>query len=122
MRAGNRLTEASFVLGILKVLGRGPARLERLISNIFTRKASAVISNVPGPRAPVYFGDKEIREVMFWAPHPGKLGMSLSILTYAGTVRMGARADVATVDNPRRFVELFEAEFSALLEVPSATR
>ena len=122
MRAGNRLTEASFVLGILKVLGRGPARLERLMSNVFTRKTSVVISNVPGPRAPVYFGDKEIREVMFWAPHPGKLGLSLSILTYAGTVRMGARADVGTVDNPHRIVELFEAELSALLDLPFATR
>ena len=116
MRAGNRVTEASVVLGIVKALGRGPARLERLVSNFFTRKASVVISNVPGPRAPVYFGGKEIREVMFWAPHPGKLGMSLSILTYAGTVRMGARADVGTIDNPRRIVELFEAELSVILE------
>ena len=115
MRAGNRLTEASVVLGILKALGRGPASLERLVSNIFSRKASVVISNVPGPRAPVYFGDKEIREVMFWAPHPGKLGLSLSILTYAGTIRMGARADVGTIDNPRRIVELFEAELPVIL-------
>ena len=116
MRAGNRVTEASVVLGIVKALGRGPARLERLVSNFFTRKASVVISNVPGPQAPVYFGGKEIREVMFWAPHPGKLGMSLSILTYAGTVRMGARADVGTIDNPRRIVDLFEAELSVILE------
>lgn len=115
MRAGNRLAEASVTLGMLQALGRGPARLERLVSHLVARKASVVISNVPGPRTPVRFGGEEIRDVMFWAPHPGKVGMALSMLTYAGTVRMGARTDEGIVDDPRRIVELFEAELSVML-------
>jgi diacylglycerol O-acyltransferase len=116
IRAGDRLTEASATLEMLKALGRGPAYLDRFMSRFLTRKASVVVSNVPGPRGPVYFGGKRVREVMFWEPHPGRVSLAVSILTYDGTVRMGARADEGITDDPRRLVALFEEELSALLE------
>ena len=114
MRAGNRLAEAAVVFGLLNVLGRGPAIWERFLTSVFLRKASVVVSNVPGPRAPVCFGGKQVREVMFWEPHPGTLGMAISILTYAGTIRMGARVDEGVTDDPQRLVALFEGELSAI--------
>jgi diacylglycerol O-acyltransferase len=116
IRAGDRLAEASATREILKVLGRGPAYVERFASRRMTRKVSLVVSNVPGPRGLVYFGEKRIREVMFWEPHPGRVGLALSILTYDGTVRMGARVDEAITDDPNRIVTWFEEELSVLLE------
>lgn len=116
IRAGDRLAEASATAEILKALGRGPAYLERLAAQFMTRKVSVVVSNVPGPRGPVYFGEKRIREVMFWEPHPGRIGLALSILSYDGKVRMGARADGGITDDPRRLVTWFEEELSVLLE------
>jgi diacylglycerol O-acyltransferase len=115
IRAGDRLGEASITLEILKALGRGPATLERFMSRLMTRKASVVLSNVPGPRGPVYFGGQRIRDVMFWEPHPGRLGLAMSILTYDGTVRMGARADGGITDDPHRLVESFEEELPVLV-------
>lgn len=116
VRAGDRLTEASLTLELLKALGRGPAYLDRFVSRFITRKASLVVSNVPGPRGPVYFGGERIRDVMFWEPHPGRVGLAASILTYDGTVRMGARADEGITEDPHRLVALFEEELSGLLE------
>ena len=116
MRAGNRLAEAAVVFGLLNVLGRGPAIWERFLTSFFLRKASVVVSNVPGPRAPVCFGGKQVREVMFWEPHPGPLGTAISILTYAGTIRMGTRVDEGVTDDPKRLVALFEEELSAVLD------
>jgi len=122
MRAGNPLAEASVVFGMLKALGRGPATLAHVVSKVVTRKASVVVSNVPGPRAPVCFGEKQIREVMFWEPHPGPIGLAISILTYAGTIRMGARVDEGVIDDPQRLVALFEAELSVFLGDSSGGR
>ena len=97
-------------------MGRGPASLDRFVSRFVTRKASVVVSNVPGPRGPVLFGGERIREVMFWEPHPGRVGLATSILTYDGTVRMGARADEGLTEDPHRLVTWFEEELSVLLE------
>jgi len=53
---------------------------------------------------------------MFWEPHPGRVGLAMSILTYDGTIRMGARADEGITDDPHRLVALFEEVLSVLLE------
>ena len=54
--------------------------------------------------------------LMFWVPHPARLGVGLSILSYAGKVIVGVRFDEAVTKNPGRFVELFEQEVSGMLE------
>ena len=114
-----RTPEALVAFRILTVLGRAPADWEHLVNDVFGRKASLVVTNVPGPRAPVCFGGKPVREVMFWEPHPAKLGLGVSILSYAGTVIVGVRADECVTDDPRRLVQLFEAEVSTMLQEAS---
>lgn len=52
---------------------------------------------------------------MFWVPRPAKLGLGLSILSYAGKVILGVRVDEAVTKNPGRRVELFEEEASSML-------
>jgi diacylglycerol O-acyltransferase len=53
---------------------------------------------------------------MFWAPHPGRLGLGLSILSYAGKVIVGVRMDEAVSKHPARLVELLEEEASVMLQ------
>ena len=119
MDAIKRTPEALVAFRILSALGRTPANWEHMVNDVFGRKASLVVTNVPRPRAPVYFGGKRIREVMFWEPHPAKLGLGISILSYAGTVIVGVRADECVTDDPRRLVELFEGEVSNMLQEAS---
>ena len=49
-------------------------------------------------------------------PHPAKLGLGLSILSYAGKVIIGVRIDEAVSKSPGRLVELFEEEASGMLK------
>jgi len=59
---------------------------------------------------------KRLRDVMFWVPHPTRLGVGLSISSYAGKVIVGVRVDEAVSKSPSRLVELFEEEASSMLE------
>jgi WS/DGAT/MGAT family acyltransferase len=108
--------EAFVAFGILNALGHTTASIEHIINDVFGRKASLVVTNVPGPREPLYIDGKRLRDVMFWVPHPARLGLGLSILSYAGKVIIGVRVDEAVSKNPGRLVELFEEEASAMLE------
>jgi hypothetical protein len=40
--------------------------------DVFTDKTSAVLSNTPGPREPVYFAGSKIAGVVPWVPAAGR--------------------------------------------------
>jgi WS/DGAT/MGAT family acyltransferase len=105
---------AFVALGILNVVGKTPAVIEHIVTNIFARKTSLVCTNVPGPSDTLYLAGKELTDVVFWVPHPAKLGLGVSILSYAGDIRVSVRTDVAVIDDPTEFVRMFEDELSAL--------
>lgn len=52
---------------------------------------------------------------------PARLGLGLGILSYAGKVILGVRADEAMTKNPRRLVKLFEEEASSMLETANTS-
>ena len=82
---------------------------------MFGRKANLLVTNVPDPRKPLYIDGKRARHVMFRVPHPARLGLGLSILSYAGKVIVGVRMVEAVSKHPARLVELFEEEASVML-------
>jgi diacylglycerol O-acyltransferase / wax synthase len=59
-----------------------------------------VVTNVPGPRTALSLAGNRVDDLMFWVPHPATLGVGVSILSYAGIVKIGVRADVAAMDDP----------------------
>lgn len=101
--------DAVATLGLLAGLGRIPA-LEPWAARFFSRKASLVITNVPGPRSPLHLAGSRIDQAMFWVPHPSTLGLGVSILSYSGEIRIGVRADEAVLPRPEELVEAFEIE------------
>lgn len=112
----DRLKESAepvVAFGLLQALGHTPAYFEHLVEDIFIKKASLVASNMPGPRTPLCFAGKRLRDVVFWPPHPGELGLGMSILSYAGRVRIGIRSDAEVVARPHRLAEYFLEEFQA---------
>jgi diacylglycerol O-acyltransferase len=111
-----RTPEAFVAFGILNAMGHATATIEHIVNEVFGLKASLVVTNVPGPREPLFIHGKRLRDVMFWVPHPAKLGLGLSILSYAGKVIVGVRVDEAVTKNPRRLVELFEEEASGMFQ------
>ena len=109
-----RSPEALVSFGVLTLMGLAPVEVEQLGLRFFGSKATAVLTNVPGPREPLYLAGRRIDKVMFWVPQSGHLGLGISILSYAGGVMLGIATDAGLVPDPERIVESFEVEFEAL--------
>lgn len=104
--------EAVVALGILAVLGRTPIVVEHLTEELFSRKASVVATNVPGPREPLFVAGARLSDMWFWAPHPCGLGSGASILSYAGQVRVGFRGDAGILPDPEVLAGHFHDELA----------
>jgi WS/DGAT/MGAT family acyltransferase len=107
--------QAILALGLLGVLGLGPKLLQSTVLKTLSKKATAVMTNVPGPQVPLYFAGAKIREQMFWVPQSGTIGMGVSILTYNGQVQFGLATTKKLVSDPQAIVERFSVEFERLL-------
>lgn len=107
-------TEPAVAFGILTAMGMPPPEIENLMVGLFEKKATAVMTNVPGPREPIYLANKQIKRIMFWVPQSGRLGLGISILSYAGEVLLGVATDAGLVPDPEKIVEGFHEEFAAM--------
>jgi len=112
--------EAGVVYLILGAMGKLPRPGQRLVERIFGTKATVVMTNVPGPREILYLAGNPIRDIMFWVPQAGRLGVGISILSYAGQVRLGVASDAALVPDPGRIVAGFHRELEHLAELAGA--
>jgi len=109
-----RSPEALVAFGVLSLMGLAPVEVERLGLRFFGSKASAVLTNVPGPREPLYLAGRKVDRIMFWVPQSGHLGLGISILSYAGGVMLGVATDEGLVPDPEKIVDAFKAEFEGL--------
>ena len=109
-----RSPEALVAFGVLNVMGFAPVEVERLGLRFFGSKATAVLTNVPGPRDPLYLAGRRLERAMFWVPQSGRLGLGISILSYAGGVMLGVATDEGLVPDPEKIVDGFEKEFKSL--------
>ena len=100
--------------GTLQAIGYLPPALQAVPIGFFGSKATAVLTNVPGPREPLYLAGIPLRRVMFWVPQSGRLGLGISILSYAGEVLVGVASDAGLVPDPQAIVDGFEAELTEL--------
>ncbi len=107
--------QAAATFGALAAVGMAPAGVQSLALDLFSRKASAVATNVPGPQMPLYLGGSEIREMMFWVPQTGSIGLGLSILSYNGRVHFGLIGDARLLPDPDAVIGRFRPEFEKLL-------
>ena len=114
MRELKRSRQAALTFGLLAAVGMAPAAVQRMALELFSRKATMVATNVPGPQMPLYLAGCEVREMMFWVPQNGTIGMGLSILSYNGRVHFGIIADSKRVPDPEPLVQRFGKEVEKL--------
>lgn len=107
--------QAVVAYGLLAALGVAPQALQSLALDLFSRKASAVATNVPGPQQPLYLAGSRLSQMMFWVPQTGSIGVGLSILSYDGLVQFGLVADARLVPDPEAVIRHFRPEFEKLL-------
>ncbi|MDC8015187.1 WS/DGAT/MGAT family O-acyltransferase [Tahibacter soli] len=117
MRELKRSRQAALTFGLLAAVGMAPVAVQRMALELFSRKATAVATNVPGPQMPLYLAGSRVRELMFWVPQNGSIGMGLSILSYNGNVHFGLIVDAKLVADPEDVVRRFAQEFERLVLV-----
>ena len=110
-----RSRQAIVAYGLLAALGMAPASVQGLALELFSRKATAVATNVPGPQQPLYLAGCMLREMMFWVPQTGSIGIGISILSYNGRVHFGLISDGRLIPDPDAVIRRFGAEFDKLL-------
>jgi diacylglycerol O-acyltransferase / wax synthase len=101
--------------GVLAVAGLLIKPVQAALLNMFAKKATAVMTNVPGPKEPLKFCGSTVKQVMFWVPQSGDIGMGVSILSYGGGVQFGLITDRKLCPDPEAIIERFAPEFEKLL-------
>jgi hypothetical protein len=99
-----------------------PIDVQRVIVQMFAMKATAVMTNVPGPQTPLYLAGAQLTDIMFWVPQSGRMGLGTSILSYNDKVYLGVVTDVGLVPDPERIIEGFHQEYEALMELVRLAR
>lgn len=107
-------TEPFLVYQILGVIGNLPLDIARQATTWFSSKASAVLTNVPGPRQQIYFAGLPLRRLMFWVPQSGEISMGISIISYNDTVMLGLMVDDNLVKEPQVIMDRFAHQFDLL--------
>ncbi|HEX7327407.1 MAG TPA: wax ester/triacylglycerol synthase family O-acyltransferase [Casimicrobiaceae bacterium] len=102
-------------LGLLAAMGAGPRILHDALLAALARNATAVMTNVPGPKVPLYLAGSRIDSLMFWVPQAGDIGMGVSILSYDGHVQFGVTTDRKLCPDPARIAVGFGEQFEQLV-------
>ena len=112
MRSIKESAEAFVGFQVMKIMGIPPQALSRKGARFFASKFTGILSNVPGPRQPLYFTDKMIKNMMFWVPRSGDVAIGISIISYAGNVSLGIATDTRVAPDPEKITEYFSDDFS----------
>ncbi len=107
--------QAAVTLGFLGALGMGPSAVQKPVLDLLSHKATAVLTNVPGPQQPLYLAGSLMKEMMFWVPQNGNIGLGISILSYNGKVFFGMISDHRLLAEPSEVINRFRKEFEKLL-------
>lgn len=116
MQALRDSPQPMLMLGLLGFAGQAPRALQDQLVHLLGSHATAVVTNVPGPRQRLKLAGVEIEQPLFWVPQAGEIAMGISILSYAGQVQFGLMTDSGLVRDPERIVARFSAEIGRLQE------
>ena len=110
-----RAPDALVAMTVLGAMGLASEGIERIGIKIFTKKATMLLTNVPGPTEALHILGRRLSSVLVWAPVSGDVALGVSMLSYAGTMRMNVSADARVVREPGLIVKAFEETFEKAL-------
>jgi WS/DGAT/MGAT family acyltransferase len=100
--------------GLLAVAGLLIKPAQDAMLNLFSKKTTAVMTNVPGPREKLKLCGSTLEQSLFWVPQSGTVGLGVSILSYGGGVQFGVISDAGLCPDPQKIIDEFEPEFAKL--------
>lgn len=121
LREMHRRTEAVKASGqapvsyaVLGAFGLLPTSVQVPVLRFFGARGSAIVTNVPGPRAPRRLAGRTIEEIMFWVPQAARVSLGISLMSYAGTIQVGISSDASIIADPDVVARALDAELAAL--------
>ena len=109
--------EAPVSLDILAAMGFSAQAIQDQVVKLIGAKATAVLTNVPGPPIPLYLAGQPVESLMFWVPQSGRLSLGISILSYANNIYLGLATDAGIIPDPDEIMLGFYAEYDELLRL-----
>lgn len=106
---------AVLAMALLGMAGLAPRAVQKQVLDLLARKATAVMTNVPGPQQQLYLAGAPLKQIMFWVPQSGDIGVGVSILSYAGAVQFGLITDKKICKDPQAIIDRFRPEFENLV-------
>jgi diacylglycerol O-acyltransferase len=88
----------------------------RAASGLSRRLFNLVVTNVPGPQAPLYAGGARMVEVFPVVPLVRGQGLAIGMTSYDGTVYVGLNADRDSLSDVDVLADLIEQEVAYLVE------
>ncbi|TFG48687.1 MAG: DUF1298 domain-containing protein [Gemmatimonadales bacterium] len=70
------------------------------------------------PQGTLRLAGHRVRSMVFWVPQRARIGLGISILSFAGQFQVGIIADRRLVPEIDHLVKDFEAEFEMLRGLP----
>ncbi len=118
--------EAKATLLSLAAVGYLPVPLQKALVTRVAAKAAAVVSNLRGPDGPRHLCGRRLRNLVFWPPQSGGIGIGLSLFSHDGKVTIGVCVDRALVRDPKRLVdalrETIEMDMDGRFEKPQPAK
>ena len=103
--------------GVLAVAGLLNKAGQDALLNLFAKKATAVMTNVPGPTQLLEFCGSTLRQSIFWVPQSGNVAVGVSIFSYGGGVQFALITDCKLCPAPQQIIDRFAPELEKLLWV-----
>jgi len=107
-------TQPLMAYGLLAVAGMLAKPAQDAMLNLFSKKTTAVMTNVPGPREKLTFCGSTLEQTLAWVPASGDVGLGVSVLSYGGGVQFGVITDTLLCPDPQAIIDQFEPEFAKL--------
>nr|WP_228488243.1 wax ester/triacylglycerol synthase family O-acyltransferase [Caenimonas koreensis] len=107
-------TQPLLAFGMLAIAGLLIKPAQDAMLNLFGKKTTAVMTNVPGPRDKLKLLGSTLEQSMFWVPQSGDIGLGVSILSYGGGVQFGVITDTTLCPDPQLIIDEFAPEFAKL--------
>lgn len=114
--------EGEIAYGILSAMGTTPPDLEAWMVDLFSAKATMVVTNVPGPRSTISLAGVPLGGVLVWAPCSGSVGMSVSVFSYRGEVTIGFLVNRRLTGDPQALAEAMPRALRDLAEETTTGR
>ncbi len=110
-------TQAGATFMLLRIVGAVPRFVREIAVALLGESASAVVTNVPGPRKTLYIDGHRLDEVVFWGPQAGRIGLGISLFSYAGAVTVGVAVDAGLGIDPAGLAQQIEDEIGVLRDL-----